>query len=135
MGLKATGSMDPNSQHQIWSLWTFIVTPGMVMERPFRDVKYNLSRFARNAFGSTSQINIVWDGKSYVIKIRSEGHPAHDPSYQKYFLENFTKFFVNGFGLGTSVNMLVKVEAGDKQDGKPAEQLIILPSINLRCGA
>ena len=43
--------------------------------------------------------------------------------------ENVQRFFVNGFGAGTTVGVDVKFEAGDRQDGRPAEQLVIIPSI------
>jgi hypothetical protein len=123
---------DPNSQHQTWSLWTFVVKPGVILDRPFREVKYNFTHFARKAFGTATELKLEWDGSHYHFKARTEGHPAHDPNFVKYYRENFTKFFVNGFGIGTTVTLDVKLEAGSRQDGSAPEQLLMLPNISLR---
>lgn len=123
--------MNPNSRNQWWSLWTITVTPGVRKMRPFVEVKTNIARFMRKAFGSASQCRIQHDRKTgaYTIQVRTEGHPAHDPTYVAYYAQHCQRFFVAGFGVGTQVKTDAKLEAGSRQDGTPSEQLIILPSI------
>jgi hypothetical protein len=139
--------MDPNSQHQLWSLWSWTVKPAprpriglvafggkrvKVQGRNFEEVKTNCLRFGRKAFGSTGQMNIqeYSDGK-YIIKCRVEGHPVHDPAYVDHQNAAWTRFFVNGFGVGTEVSLETKLEAGDAQDGKPRDQLVIIPPFHI----
>ena len=123
--------MDPNSQHQLWSKWTFDVVP----EKPLPgllELRTNLARFGRKAFGSASQMRItVLNAKHLRVEVRTEGSPAHDPGFQTYMQDNWDKFFKVGFGLQTTSECQVKVEAGDLQDGKPREQLIVLPKIQI----
>jgi hypothetical protein len=123
--------MNPNSQNQMWSKWTMTVTPGVVRNRPFENVRENIARFMRKGFGSGSEMRLTRNGQNYVVEVRTEGHPAHDPGYVSYMTTNIHTFFVAGFGLGTVCKTEVKVEAGSMQDGKPAEQLMMLPPLTL----
>ena len=128
--------MNPNSGNQLWSHWTFNVFPGRLLRRTFADVKANVARFGRKGFGSATECRIK-EGLSYgvhyyLVEFRTEGKPAHDPQYVKYMGESFEKFFAVAFGPGTETHLDVKVEAGSKQDGKPASQLIILPTISAK---
>jgi len=125
--------MNPNSSNQCWSKWTITVTPGRQVPRLYEDVKQNTARFIREGFGSATQVHIAHVIKDlrniYIIKIRTEGHPAHDPQFVEYCRGCFLDFFTIGFGVGTLVETEVKWEAGSKQDGTPAEQLLILPQL------
>jgi hypothetical protein len=143
--------MDPNSQHQIWSLWTWTVTPPLekrttllqfgksprkrkILTRPrnFEEIKVNCARFGRKAFGSTGQMNVQhWSNGQYIVKVRTEGHPVHDPAFVTWMNGNWEKFFISGFGKGTQVKLETKLEAGDAQDGKPRDQLIIVPPFHI----
>lgn len=130
--------MNPNSQNQIWSLWVWKI---LVRKKiPYDQVKQNCARFGRNAFGSSSQMNIQEDehlnikrGVYYIwtIKVRSEGHQQPDEAYVKYMKDNWDKFLRNGFGNDAVITFESKLEAGSKGDGSPASQLIIIPPVKI----
>ena len=122
--------MNPNGQNQRWSKWVWFVQPGRTLVRPFVDVKANLARFAGKAFGSVSQMRITQTGRGYLVELLTEGHPVHDPSYRQYMRENWERFFISGFGQGTTVKMTAKLMAGSRQDGTPSDQLLILPVLH-----
>jgi hypothetical protein len=120
--------MNPNSTNQIWSKWTFTVHPQKLVD--FATVKQNCARFGRQAFGSVSQMRITQNLQDWVIEIRTEGVPVHEPAFVTYMYENWCKFFYNGFGVLSTVACSSKLEAGSRQDGTPADQLIIVPPIH-----
>lgn len=122
--------MNPNSAHQIWSRWTFTVVPGRSIARPWAQVHANCARFGRQAFGAASEMRITsHGGRQWTIDVRTEGHPVHDAAYVDWMTAQWRRFFVEGFGVGTSVTCVTKFEAGDRQDGRPADQLIIVPPL------
>lgn len=127
--------MNPNSAHQLWSLWTFTVHPQYRGELDFEVIKSNCARFGRKAFGGASQMWVGLDrydtGLVCVVKVRTEGSPINDTGFVEYMVKMWGKFFRNGFGEGSRVLHEVKWEAGDRGDGRPPDQLIILPLINL----
>lgn len=128
--------INPNSKNQIWSKWTFLVIPGVIKNRPFREVEINCARFGRKAFGSSSEMRLRQNKygvmTEYCIEILTEGHPVHDPQFCDYMLRNFRRFFVSGFGTGTKVKMTTKLMSGSRQDGTPSDQLLVIPTLNLR---
>jgi hypothetical protein len=102
-------------------------------------VRINASRFFKQLFrSSVGQIRISKSSSIYnykwVIELRIEGPPAHDPSCREQAIKQFTEHFLfRGFGTtahlwGTEVSIL----AGDQQDGKPRDQLIVLPTISMK---
>lgn len=131
--------MNPNSQHQLWSLWVFTVTPGDIRRNPSWDiVKNNCARFAVAHFGSTGQMKVERQASvsetygvrtRWIVRVRVENAPVHDPSYRNHTVQKWAKFFAQGFGTGTHTHCDTKLEAGDKQDGTPPDQLIILPPL------
>ena len=122
--------MNPNSAHQMWSLWTFRVKPGRTSVYSVGDLKHNLGKFSRKVFGSASQMKIeVQNG--LVFMVRTEGHPVHDAQYVEYVRKLWNDFLTVGFGVGTEVTLEAKLEAGSRQDGSPSEQLIILPPVRV----
>lgn len=66
------------------------------------------------------------------FSILSEGHPVHDPTYVAYYVTNLTQFFTIGFGLGTKVHVDTKLMAGSGENGKPPDQMMVLPSLVFR---
>lgn len=124
--------MNPNSQNQRWSRWTFTVEPARRGLWPMADVTANCARFGRKAFGSASQMRITQIGSTWTIDVRTEGHPVHDVVFVESMTRNWRRFFESGFGVGTMVRCETKLEAGDRQDGTPAEQLIILPPLRVQ---
>jgi hypothetical protein len=63
------------------------------------------------------------------VAVLTEGHPVHESPYVEYVHDQWKKFFVQGFGPGCEIQTHARLEAGDRQDGRPADQLIILPSL------
>jgi hypothetical protein len=126
------GTMDPNSAHQLWAKWTFHIRPSGVKTPPFAQVKHAAAVFGRSMFGSASAMRVTesFDGQAgFVIEVRSEGRPAHDPGLVAFTRDQWTAWAKKGFGTGTTVKMDVTVEAGDCQDGKPRAQLIMIESL------
>ena len=119
--------MNPNSANQRWSLWEYRVYPDVTKRPDFQTVKVNCARFGRLVFGSVSEMRI--EERSYwEIAVLTEGHPVHDPVYTEWIHAQWRKFFQEGFGSACVVQCHARLEAGDRQDGKPADQLIIMPS-------
>lgn len=125
--------MNPNSVHQRWSLWQYRVYPDGTRRPEYADVKENCARFGRLLFGSASQMRIrqaAQDGRMYwEVAVLSEGHPVHDGSYTEWMHRQWRDFFEQGFGMSCEVQSHARLEAGDRQDGKPADQLIVLPTL------
>jgi len=128
--------MDPNSAHQRWSLWQYRVYPDQTHRPSFATVKANVARFARLTFGSTSEMRIVCatDDQArlyWELSVRTEGHPVHDPRYVDWMHAQWRRFLLNGFGSSCIIHPHARLEAGDRQDGRPADQLIILPTLRI----
>ena len=99
-------------------------------------VKSNCARFGRIVFGSASSMQVRHatdaQGRAYwEVSVLSEGHPVHDTTYTTWMHAQWTTFFEHGFGVGCEVQTHARLEAGDRQDGRPSDQLIVLPSISL----
>lgn len=126
--------MNPNSAHQRWSFWQYRVYPAW-NHRPDRaTVQANCARFGRRAFGSASAMRIVCrtdaTGRLYwELSIRTEGHPVQDPLYSEWMHLQWRRFLANGFGPTAEIHCHARLEAGTREDGTPADQLIILPPL------
>lgn len=127
--------MNPNSANQRWSLWQYRVTD--MTQRPmYAMVRENCKRFGRLMFGSASEMRVVHatDGFGvpyWEITVRSEGHPVHDPQYTERMHSQWRKFLTNGFGDASTIHCHARLEAGTREDGTPADQLIILPGLQV----
>ena len=142
--------MNPNSTHQLWSLWTSQITmphhrthddPAFQME-----MKRAVASVYRRMFGSVTEIkidytrraavgrhNTVYTQTQFVVQCRTEGSPAPDPKFRKMQMDALAKFYgdnLRRYGQ-VKVHVEVKIEAGDAGDGKPPSQLILAPSIVL----
>jgi hypothetical protein len=119
--------MNPNSTHQLWSQWTFTVdtrrTPTLAL------VRENCARFGRKTFGSASQMRITQVGATWRIEVRTEGVPVHDPAFVATMHAQWARFLVAGFGPDARIAADARLLAGSRQDGRPADQLIIVPPI------
>ena len=128
--------MNPNSQHQRWSLWEYRVYPDAMHRPPFGMVKENAARFGRLMFGNASQMRIRCATDAYCrlfweIAVLSEGHPVHDPQWTEWMNAQWTQFFRKRFGASCEVQCHARLEAGDREDGRPPDQLIVLPGLKL----
>lgn len=131
-------TQNPNTQHQVWSLWTYTVRPGDRTKTPSKaEVSLLCAQFAVKVFGSTGQAQIdrqfnAIHGAWWVLKFRVEGDAVRDPGKRLFIGKQWARFFAEHFGVGTHTHQDTKFEAGDKQDGSPREQLIIMPAENFR---
>jgi hypothetical protein len=128
--------VNPNSQNQRWSLWEYRVYPDALHRPDYESVKTNAARFGRLAFTSAASMRIrqATDdrGRMYwEIAALAEGLPVHDPAYTEWMHEHWRKFLKHGFGEKSEILCHARLEAGDRQDGTPADQLIILPALSL----
>lgn len=131
---KPWGIMDPNSAHQLWSEWRFLVrvTDRTRVLPSFEEVKLNWAKFVAQGFQTTvGQVHVVQIGRMYRLTARVEGRPAHDPTYKEDVFRRVREHFVyRGFGNAARViKSEVSILAGDTQDGKPPSQLLVMPTI------
>jgi hypothetical protein len=104
------------------------VWPGRRVAVPFQPIKLELARFARRRFGSAGQMRITEKIDHYEIDVRIEGKPAHDPDFVRHERMAWHAYLMEMFGMRTRVELRgPKVEAGDVQNGKPRDQLVIIP--------
>lgn len=126
------GGIDPNSQHQLWSRWTFRIWGRPI---PLHEIKDNAARWLRKGFGSVGRAKIeekIENGRAVIVVIAEiEGRPAHDPDYQASVGHGFAKFVQAGWGATAVFRMDVTILAGDEQQGAPKKQLIVLPRLDL----
>lgn len=130
MNEKPFGSIDPNSQHQVWSRWTIAFTCPIHID--FKTLQYNTQRFFNRLFGSVGRVKIDQLGQSVVILAEVEGMPVKDIDFVSKTTEQIKAHFIlRGFGAGAlnSCRISTKLLAGDGQDGKPAAQMIALPNM------
>jgi hypothetical protein len=124
-----------NSQHQWWSYWRFEVSTPKPSKVTVEEIKVNISRLTRKVYSSTTQARInKLGGSVFIVEVRSEGHPCFDPDYQRHVLGLFEKLFRNGFGEGTAVKLTTKLLSGNPQDGRPVEQAVMLPRLEVVLG-
>ncbi len=136
---KPWGGMDPNSDHQLWSEWTFKAYEGG-RRIPTAAVTVNARRFMAALFGSVGRMKVetrlVKSGAItqvyHVITAQVEGVAAHDPGLVQTVRLQFERDFVKkGMGPLATSTVEVKILAGDQQDGKPRSQLVVLPGIKV----
>jgi hypothetical protein len=121
------GAMNPNSQHQLWSRWIFRVYGKYI---PLPEVERNALRWLRKGFGEAGHAKVedVFEpGNCHVVITADvEGVPAHDPGYVRSVRRRFRAFVDEGWGVTATEKMKVKILAGDRQDGRPRDQLIVM---------
>lgn len=130
---KAFGPIDPNSQHQLWSRW--IIGIQAARQRPtVQEVNDNARRFFKQLFhSSVGRVKCEEQSGYYAITLEIEGIPAHDPGVRRDAEMQFERNFVKK-GFGTEARLtrfIVGILAGDQQDGKPPEQLLVMPHVSL----
>lgn len=121
--------MDMNSANQLWTKWTFTITPGGNKRPGFLDVKTSSARFAGRYFGSVAAMKIEEFPGQWRIQVRAEGHPAQDGHYVRFIRQAFRNFFTIAFGTGTRVDLQTEIQAGDPGDGSPRRRLIFIEGI------
>ena len=121
------GGMDPNSEHQRWSQWMFIIYDLRSKRPPYEDVKKNAHRFFQQLFGKDSgRMRVTEEVTSWHIELQVEGVDAHDPVLVAAVRKQFQRDFVQkGWGSLAHSEVHVKMLAGSPEDGSPAKQLIV----------
>ncbi len=125
--------MDPNSQNQLWSHWTFTAIGGRAA--PYEDVVHNVAEWLKMGFGSVARARVqqqICQEKpfqglmQFVVEAQVEGAAAHDPDYEDSVRKQWRAFCQQGFGSMVLAETEVKILAGDVQDGKPPAQLLVV---------
>lgn len=123
--------MDPNSQNQLWSEWSFLIHDGgRLVSR--EDVKENVARWLARLFGTAAAFRLTRTPHGWQIKCRAEGVAAHDPKTVAYVKQQFAAYFVaRGWGPIASSSVSVRILAGSEQDGRPPDQWVGIPTIRV----
>ena len=98
-------------------------------------MKREFSKFIKLLFQSSAgQFHIQPVLGSIIFKVDIEGTDItpNDPAYVVWVRNRSETFFKKAFGPSVTVNVEGKLLAGSPQDGRPADQLIILPPLDLR---
>lgn len=133
MTAKFLAQQNPNSQHQRWSHWAFYVRASSSKRPPVQEVRVNAQRYFKAGFGTAGRVRVIQRGLLYIIEVQVEGPPVHDPGYRAAVKKDFAdKFMFKGFGASALlVRFNAKLLAGSPEDGRPADQLLVLPTIPL----
>jgi hypothetical protein len=148
-GEKPWGPVDPNSTHQRWSRWTWVVKCDPLKVPSRKDVEHNFGLYVRRLFHSTvgrARVLYVHDRRDsplgeaglplslfakhvFILQVEIEGPNVHDPDYVAHVKREFAGVFV-AKGFGPSAQLLrqeAELLAGSAEDGRPAKQLLVLP--------
>lgn len=139
---KPWGPVDPNSAHQRWSRWRFTIEADPVKRPTKAEVLDNFRRYAAALFCSTvgqAQVAIAAgrQGVLYICVVELEGPAVHDATYRDYVQREFAGVFVaRGFGPRARLRQMdATLLAGSAEDGQPARQLIVMPSLAVDAAA
>lgn len=130
------GIIDPNSQHQVWGRWIFGVEAAPTKCPPVSECVDNARRFLAALLQSTvGRVRCDQQGTYYVFVAEIDGPPPYDPDRRAWIKREFRERFMRQ-GFGHSAR-LVRFEAillaGDSEDGKPPEQMLVMPFLNPLC--
>ena len=127
-----SGGMSPNTEHQLWSHWTFSITGGRGI--PIETVRTNAkvwlaAKFGKDVGQARVQRCLIGDGvhahTSIVIECQISHPNANDPEFVAHIRSRFESEFVSvGFGELARGHVDIKILAGNPSDGKPPAQLI-----------
>lgn len=96
---------------------------------PLKDVQYNAAKWAAQLFGTVGQMRVTERVYDWTIELQIEGVPAHDPDCVVAVRKAFCGFVEKGWGPLAMSGVSVEILAGDLQDGKPRQQVVVMPSI------
>ena len=120
--------MDPNSQNQRWSLWTFIVYE-VGRHVPKKDVESNMARWITKLWGSAAKLRVSKVQNNWEIEVVVEGPTANDKNAVCFVAREFDSFVHKGWSYGGFGNVMVRVLAGEDVQGRPRDQWIDMPTI------
>lgn len=128
--------MDPNTQNQRWSKWTFVVSMTDLKFKafPLKDIQASFGKWLKALFQtSAGHANIV-PSKTHrgVITFMCEVEGTHivpdDPGYHSWVENRATEYFVHNLGVSARVTVKGRQIAG-QVDGRPRDQWMAVPSI------
>lgn len=134
---------NPNSANQRWSRWEFGIEANPRKLPPKDVVLENAQRYFAAGFKSQTgrvkvrllrtppDVQLLRRATYYYIVVQIEGPPVMDPGYRNAVRDDFTRRFMEpGFGPGARLVLFrPTLLAGDREDGQPPEQLIVLPTL------
>lgn len=125
--------INPNSQHQLWGRWTFVVMASSIQPSQ-QEVLHNARKYFRMAFPAAwgryrCDVQVTPMAALYAIIAELEGPDVRDLAFVERIKIDFEdKFVKRGFGPSASLARFeVSLLAGDAQDGKPPAQLLVMP--------
>jgi hypothetical protein len=124
--------MNPNSAHQLWSKWIITVRANTPYTPAYAEMRQNVGRFLRKGFGSAGQWRLRWFPRNNVWVVQMLAESARHPHSKQdfdYFKDAFVAFFRNGLGQQAHVHIKARLMAGERLDGRPSDQMLIMPSL------
>lgn len=123
--------MDPNTQHQEWARWVYVVTTRAT--RTAKDTRRVLAPVARQVFGAAAEMSIdvviFADGAIWTIQVQAEHTDCQTPGR---VTERHRRMLAAIGAHWTDARVQVsapRLLAGRCADGSPASQLIVAPTL------
>ena len=122
--------MDPNSSHQQWSEWRFVVRGGTVC--PPALMEHNAARLMRKIFGTAARMRVeckyaATRGEAWILTIQAEAANCLDLMYRAHLRAAVERYIRAGLGVSTTVTLDVMLLAGNPETGKAPTQWLALP--------
>jgi len=122
-------SMNPNSEHQLWSEWRFEIWDNG-LHPSLTEVTDNARRWLNRGFGSVGQMKVDEKVHTWRITAIVEGVAANDPLFVKGVRRQFQQNFVEpGWGPLAVSSVEARILAGDEGKSRPPAQLVVMPMI------
>ena len=128
--------MNPNSAHQNWSEWVFVVEAAGPQPR-LEAVTLPMGRFFTSVFGSTGRVkieqavNAVRRRTTWTITAQVEGESLYQAGWRARVKASFIGAAKRRFGACALTSMDVRLLAGQTEDARPSTQWLILPAIEI----
>jgi len=139
--VKPWGACDPNSAHQLWTEWAWVIQVvggGAGWTAPvFPAVKAGLTAFfVEMAHGHAAELKIEEERRAkdptwlrYLVAWRVEDDRGLEPAYRGYVHGALDQLVSRALRQPVVISApQVKVIAGNSGEGKPPAQLIVLPA-------
>jgi len=98
------------------------------------EIQYNLQKWVCKVF-KTSAGRVKWEVERGRLKVEALVEGTHIVPYEASYMEmvqrEATTLFVERLGIGARVLVTGQLMAGSPQDGRPADQMVMMPVIEL----
>lgn len=133
--------MDPNSRHQFWGKWTLtarrpLTAPSaMLSDSTASTVQLEWSKIVGSLIGNVGRARMTHKTETsrpgklvdvWILEALVEELNQNDPTFEAIAKRKLTGWAENGFGVAVQVSIEYMRMAGDGQDGKPPDQMLIL---------